>query len=84
MKEIQEYPGYYITEYVTIYCNNPINGIGELRSSEMRLLKHKINYSGCHQVTLYNKVINQKGIRIHLEYLHTICHRNRNQCRSFQ
>ena len=66
MKEIQEYPGYYITEYGTIYCNNPINGIGELRSAEMRLLKHKINYSGYHQVTLRNKYLNKAGYkRVH-------------------
>jgi len=66
MKEIEGYPGYYITEYGTVYCNNPINGLGEIRSSHMRLLKHKINYSGYHQVTLYNKVLNKKGYkRVH-------------------
>ena len=66
MKEIQGFPGYYITEYGTVYCNNPINGLGNLRSSEMRLLKHKINYSGYHQVTLYDKITNKKGYkRVH-------------------
>lgn len=66
MKEIEGFPGYYITEYGTVYCNNPINGIGDLRSGEMRLLKHKINYSGYHQVILYNKTLNVKGHkRIH-------------------
>jgi hypothetical protein len=66
MEEIVGYPGYYITEYGTIYCNNPINGVGELRTGEMRLLKHKINYSGYHEVVLYNKTLNKKGYkRVH-------------------
>ena len=66
MKEIKDYPGYYITEYGTVYCNNPINGIGEIRSGEMRLLKHKINYNGYHEITLQNKILNKKGYkRIH-------------------
>lgn len=66
MREIEAYPGYYITEYGTVYCNNPINGLGKLRSGKMRLLKHKINYSGYHEITLYNKCTNKKGYkRIH-------------------
>ena len=66
MKEIEGFPGYYITEYGTVYCNNPIHGKGELRSSAMRLLKHKINYSGYHEVTLYNRTLNTKGYkRVH-------------------
>lgn len=66
MKEIKDYPGYYVTEYGTVYCNNPINGMGDLRSAEMRLLKHKINYNGYHGVTLYNRTLNKKGYkRVH-------------------
>jgi hypothetical protein len=66
MKEVLEFPGYYITEYGTVYCNNPINGIGETKTSKFRLLKHKINYSGYHEITLYNRVTKKKGYkRIH-------------------